>query len=94
MPRSLPRSDDDPTLRAENGANRSKEVFDMAAFLLLPLIPLFWIALLVGAWFLFRRRDDRGRTQSAEEILGERYARGEIQREEHRQRREVLRGGR
>jgi hypothetical protein len=34
--------------------------------------PVFWIALLVGAWFLFRRRDDPGRKHSAEEILGER----------------------
>jgi putative membrane protein len=58
------------------------------------LVPLFWIALLVGAWFLFRRRDERGRTNSAEEILGERYARGEITVDEYRQRREVLRGGR
>jgi putative membrane protein len=56
--------------------------------------PLFWIALLVGAWFLFRRRDDRGRGRSAEEILGERYARGEITAEEYRERREVLRSGR
>jgi putative membrane protein len=55
------------------------------------VFPLFWIALLVGAWFLFRRRDDRGRTHSAEEILGERYARGEITAEEYQQRREVLR---
>ena len=58
------------------------------------LFPLFWIALLVGASFLFRRRDERGRTNSAEEILGERYARGEITVDEYRQRREVLRGGR
>jgi putative membrane protein len=65
----------------------------LAVFLPFPVLPLFWIALLVGAWFLFRR-DDRGRTQSAEEILGERYARGEITLEEYRQRREVLRGGR
>ena len=66
----------------------------LGVFLLFPVLPLFWIALLVGAWFLFRRRDDRGRTQSAEEILGERYARGEITLEEYQQRREVLRGGR
>jgi putative membrane protein len=70
-------------------------VFDMVAtFLLFPVIPMFWIALLVGAWFLFRRRDDRGRTQSAEAILGERYARGEITVEEYRQRRQELRGER
>jgi putative membrane protein len=56
--------------------------------------PLFWIALLVGAWFLFRRRDDPGRKHSAEEILSERYARGEITVEEYRQRRDELRGGR
>jgi putative membrane protein len=55
--------------------------------------PLFWIALLVGAWFLFRRRDDRERKHSAEEILSERYARGEITVEEYRQRRGELRGG-
>ena len=55
------------------------------------VFPLFWIAVLVGAWFLFRRRDERGRKHSAEEILGERYARGEITAEEYRQRREVLR---
>ena len=66
----------------------------LAVFLLFPVLPLFWIAVLVGAWFLFRRRDDRGRTQSAEEILGERYARGEITLEEYRRRREVIRGGR
>jgi putative membrane protein len=66
----------------------------VATFLLFPMIPLFWVALLVGAWFLFRRRADRERTQSAEEILGERYARGEITVEEYRQRRQGLRGGR
>jgi uncharacterized membrane protein len=66
----------------------------LAVFLLFPVLPLFWIAVLVGAWFLFRRRDDRGRTQSAEEILGERYARGEITLEEYQQRREVFRGRR
>jgi putative membrane protein len=55
------------------------------------VFPLFWIALLVGAWFLFRRGDGRGRARAAEEILGERYARGEITAEEYRQRRDVLR---
>jgi uncharacterized membrane protein len=43
---------------------------------------------------LFRRRDERERGHSADEILGERYARGEITAEEYRQRREVLRSGR
>jgi putative membrane protein len=83
---------------------RSKEVSEMIETILAVagwhggpwflLFPLFWIALLVGAWFLFRRRDERGRAHSAEEILGERYARGEITVDEYRQRREVLRGGR
>jgi putative membrane protein len=80
-----------------------KEVFEMVETILAVagwhggpwflLFPLFWIGLLVGAWFLFRRRDERGRGHSAEEILGERYARGEITAEEYRQRREVLRSG-
>jgi putative membrane protein len=83
----------------------SKEVFGMVETILAVggwhgggpwflLFPLLWIGLLVGAWFLFRRRDDRGSGASAEEILGERYARGEITAEEYRQRREVLRSGR
>jgi putative membrane protein len=53
--------------------------------------PLFWIALLVGALLLFRRRRDHWQTRSAEEILGERYARGEITADEYHQRLEVLR---
>ncbi len=52
--------------------------------------PLFWIALFVGAFFLFRRRRDAWRTHSAEEILGERFAKGEISADEYRQRLGVL----
>jgi len=95
---------DDARKRGAENEGRSKEVSEMVATILAVtgwhggpwflLFPLFWIALLVGAWFLFRRRDERGRTHSAEEILGERYARGEITVDEYRQRREVLRGGR
>ena len=53
--------------------------------------PLLWIALIVGVFLLVRGRRDRWRTDSAEEILGERYARGEISADEYRQRLEVLR---
>jgi putative membrane protein len=52
--------------------------------------PLIWIALLVGAFFLFRRGRDRWQTHSAEEVLAERYARGEISVDEYRQRLNVL----
>lgn len=54
------------------------------------LFPLFWLAVLfVGLW-LFRRRGPWRRTGSAEDVLGERYARGEITAEEYRQRLGVL----
>jgi uncharacterized membrane protein len=42
-------------------------------------------------FLLFRGRRARWRTDSAEEILGERYARGEITADEYRQRLGVLR---
>ena len=71
MPRTLRRSDEDPTLRAENGANRPEEVFDMVAtilavLLLFPVllhagVPVFRIPGSVGAWLLLGGRDDRGR---------------------------------
>jgi len=54
--------------------------------------PLAWIALFVGAFFLFRHRGDRWQTHSAEEVLAERYAKGEISADEYRQRLGVLRG--
>jgi putative membrane protein len=52
--------------------------------------PLIWIALLVGAFFLFRPGRDRWQTPSAEEVLAELYARGEISADEYRQRLNVL----
>lgn len=56
-----------------------------------PFFPLLWIGLLVGVFVLFRRRPGRWQTHSAEEVLAERYARGEISADEYRQRLDVLR---
>lgn len=59
------------------------------------LIPLFWI-LVIGFFVFFMRRTWRhnhhwAATQGAEGVLRERYARGEIDETEYRQRLEVLR---
>ncbi len=64
---------------------------------------VFWIVVLVAAvalvWWIARGasgaayRDPRGRAPTAREILDERYARGEIDREEYLERRADLRGG-
>jgi putative membrane protein len=58
-----------------------------------PIFPLFWVLLwgvLIFAIFRFRgvRRWQRG--HSAEDVLAERYARGEITVEEYRERLGVL----
>ena len=54
------------------------------------LFPLLWGALLVAVLLVWRGRN-RHWTGGAEEILAERYAKGEISAEELRQRREELR---
>ena len=54
--------------------------------------PLVWIAVLAAAFFLFRSRHGRWRAPSAEDIVAERYAKGEISVDEYRQRLDVLRG--
>ncbi len=67
------------------------------------LFPLFWIFWILIIWLLFatviRRRVGRGGwpggwAGSAESVLGERFARGEIDESEYRSRLAVLRPGR
>ena len=59
---------------------------------------VFWGLVIAGVvvlvWYL--RRDDRSRAQSptAEQILADRFARGDIDEEEYHRRLQVLRGGR
>jgi putative membrane protein len=53
---------------------------------------LFWGALLTAGVYLIRRRPTRASAgPSAEEVLAQRYARGEIDADEYRQRQAVLR---
>jgi putative membrane protein len=57
-----------------------------------PIFPLFWVLLWgVVIFAVFRFRRGRWyRSHSAEEVLAERYARGEISIEEYRERLSVL----
>jgi putative membrane protein len=58
---------------------------------------MFWLLILVGIFFLARRKHDWREwhgVRSGEAVLAERYAKGEISEEEYRQRKEVLREGR
>ena len=60
------------------------------------IFPVVWIGAILLIWGLFfrgRRHHHGGwhHGPSAEQVLGERYARGEITEEEYRQRRHVLR---
>ena len=61
-----------------------------------PLVWLVWLAFIVAVFALFLRRGRRGPWRGdgrpgAEAILGERYARGEINADEYRERLETLR---
>ena len=58
-----------------------------------PIIPILWVALIFGFIFFLRRTGcGRGHHRSAgESVLGERYARGEIDEREYRERLDVLR---
>jgi putative membrane protein len=57
-----------------------------------PVFPIgfavFWLLMLSGAYLLWRRNRPR---HGAEAVLAERYARGEIDEEEYRERLSVLR---
>jgi putative membrane protein len=55
------------------------------------VFPLLWIALFIGVWLVVRNRDVHAIRRSAETVLGERYARGEIDEQEYRERLAVLR---
>jgi putative membrane protein len=60
-----------------------------------PLFPLLWFGLLIGAFAFFGSRfrrgwRDRAPRASAESVLAERYARGEISVQEYRERLGVL----
>ena len=58
-----------------------------------PIFPLFWVLLwgaVFFALFRFRRGYASHRGHSAEDVLAERYARGEITVEEYRERLSVL----
>jgi putative membrane protein len=63
-----------------------------------PIFPLFWLAfwavLIFAVFRLFRARGWGYRGYSAEEVLGERYARGEITVDEYRERLRVLKDNR
>ncbi|MGH2775352.1 MAG: SHOCT domain-containing protein [Actinomycetota bacterium] len=63
-----------------------------------PIFPLLWLLVLGVVIFVLvrgRRGGDRWHHgQSAEGVLAERYARGEIAEEEYRERLEVLKGSR
>jgi putative membrane protein len=58
-----------------------------------PIFPLFWVlfwGVLIFAVFRFRRGGRWHQGHSAENVLAERYARGEISVEEYRERLSVL----
>jgi putative membrane protein len=65
-------------------------------FLLFALLPIaFWVGVIVVIVRLLNSRDANARRRSpALELLAERYARGEITRDEFVERREVLKGDR
>ncbi len=56
-----------------------------------PFVPLFFFGLWIVVFVVARRRWGRGCRPSGESVLAERYARGEIDEQEYRERRAVLR---
>lgn len=53
-----------------------------------PFLPLLWIALIAGIFWLFSRRrtQDFGVMERARGVLAERFARGELSTDEYRER--------
>lgn len=72
-------------------ANHWNDHNDGDWFPFFPLIPLFFIGVWVFVIVTLRRRWACGGGRGGESVLAERYARGEIDEGEYRQRREVLR---
>ena len=56
-----------------------------------PLFPLFFVGLWILVFATFGRRWRHHPRQSGESVLAERYARGEIDEQEYRERRATLR---
>jgi putative membrane protein len=65
----------------------------VGGWFLFPLIPLFWLLLIVGIVFLVRSRGgpwtDGGR-ETGIDVLERRFAEGELSLEQYRERRSVL----
>ena len=59
---------------------------------MVPVLPLFWIAVLAVVPWWFRRRGGAAwrREPGGQSVLGERYARGDISADEYRERLAVL----
>jgi putative membrane protein len=55
------------------------------------IFPILWIGLAVTIFLVWRGRSEQRGTGSAEEILAERFARGDISVDEFRERRDILR---
>jgi putative membrane protein len=55
-----------------------------------PLMVVFWGLVIWGVVVLFRRVD-RGSSASADDVLAERFARGDISEEDYRRQRDLLR---
>jgi putative membrane protein len=62
-------------------------------FMLIPLVLLIAAVVVLLRWMGVGSSDGGGRVRTAREILDERYARGEIDREEYQRRRDDI-GGR
>lgn len=57
-----------------------------------PMMIVFWTLIVAAVVVLVRRGGDARTRGSAEDVLAERFARGELDETEYRQRRDVIRG--